>query len=201
MHGQAGSQVADTPLRERKKTLTRQAILQAAQTLFEARGYDHVTVAEIADAANVSVKTLFVYFRSKDDLLFQDTTLIDTLLEALKSRPAAQTAADAVAAAMITMMKANGAVAESLEGFHRGYAGSDALRARLLRLWADYEDVLAQQLAHEAGRDAPNADIRFSAAQLVGLVRSTTWQELRDLARRDNGAVEIWLKQTATRLK
>ena len=45
------------PLRERKRVMTRQAILDAAERLFEERGFEHVTVAQIADAANVSVKT------------------------------------------------------------------------------------------------------------------------------------------------
>jgi len=59
---------AGMSLRERKKHLTRQALLTAADHLFAARGYDNVTVAEIADAANISVKTLFTYFASKEDI-------------------------------------------------------------------------------------------------------------------------------------
>jgi AcrR family transcriptional regulator len=59
-------------LRERKKLQTREALLRVSRELFEARGYDQVTVAEIADAADISVKTLFTYFRSKEDLAFGD---------------------------------------------------------------------------------------------------------------------------------
>ena len=57
-------------LRERKKQLTRQAILDTAQAMFRERGYDGVTVAEIADAVNIAAKTVFVYFPSKEDLVF-----------------------------------------------------------------------------------------------------------------------------------
>ncbi len=86
-------------LRERKKRQTRAAILAAAGKLFEARGYEHVTVAEIADAANISVKTLFTYFRSKEDLAFADEyRLRDQLVEAIRSRPAGSTPVQAVAA-------------------------------------------------------------------------------------------------------
>ena len=59
-------------LRERKKLMTRRALVDAAQRLFEERGYDGVTVAEIADAADVSVKTLFTYFAAKEDLAFAE---------------------------------------------------------------------------------------------------------------------------------
>jgi AcrR family transcriptional regulator len=57
-------------LRERKKAETRQAISDVATRLFEARGFDAVTVAEIAAAANVSTKTVFNYFPAKEDLFF-----------------------------------------------------------------------------------------------------------------------------------
>ena len=57
-------------LRERKKAETRQAISDVATRLFEARGFEAVTVAEIAAAANVSAKTVFNYFPAKEDLFF-----------------------------------------------------------------------------------------------------------------------------------
>jgi AcrR family transcriptional regulator len=57
-------------LRERKKLETARAVRQAAIDLFLARGFDDVSVAEIADAANVSKMTVFNYFPAKEDLLF-----------------------------------------------------------------------------------------------------------------------------------
>jgi AcrR family transcriptional regulator len=57
-------------LRERKKAAMRQAISDVATRLFEARGFEAVTVAEIAAAADVSTKTVFNYFGSKEDLFF-----------------------------------------------------------------------------------------------------------------------------------
>ena len=58
-------------LRERKKHQARQRIAHAAHELFQARGFDHVTMADVAVAADVSVKTVFNYFGTKEDLAFE----------------------------------------------------------------------------------------------------------------------------------
>jgi AcrR family transcriptional regulator len=70
-------------LRERKKAETRQTISDVATRLFEARGFEPVTVAEIAAAANVSAKTVFNYFPAKEDLFFDaEDAVRDALVSA-----------------------------------------------------------------------------------------------------------------------
>ncbi|GAA5012359.1 TetR/AcrR family transcriptional regulator [Actinopolymorpha pittospori] len=168
---------AGLPLRERKKALTRQAILDAAGRLFAARGYDAVTVAEIADAANVSVKTLFVYFRSKEDLVFADTDLIDTLLRRFATRAEGTSHAQVLVDVLVEAARDQAGVG-SLESDHRAYGDSPALRSRLLRMWAEFEDRITDQLARESGGPATTA-MRLHAIQLVGIIRTTTSRELR----------------------
>src|SRR5580692_5754096 len=131
----AAASLRALPLRERKRLMTRRSILDAAERLFEERGFEHVTVAEIADAANVSVKTVFVYFRSKEDLAFTDTSLLDLCVTAIERRPPGVTPAEAVAEALVTLVsEGRQSVTDGIEGFHRGYGGSPALHPRLLRL-------------------------------------------------------------------
>src|SRR3954451_25197142 len=80
---------AVTGLRERKKQQTREQIARVAMKLFAKRGFDAVTVAEVADAAGVSEKTVFNYFPAKEDLVFPDgEPRWLRLLNAIRERPA-----------------------------------------------------------------------------------------------------------------
>ena len=67
-----GAPTATNGLRERKKRATRENIAQAALTLFEEHGYDETTLAEVAEAAGVALRTIFSYFESKDDIVFSE---------------------------------------------------------------------------------------------------------------------------------
>jgi AcrR family transcriptional regulator len=81
--------IGTTGLRERKKQATREALTRAALELFAERGYDETTLAEIADAAGVSTRTIFAYFGSKEDILFATTqAMCDLLSRALVERSA-----------------------------------------------------------------------------------------------------------------
>jgi len=78
-----------TGLRERKKQETREALTRAALELFVERGYDETTLAEIAESAGVSTRTIFAYFPGKEDILFSTVqTTLDALAQALAERPA-----------------------------------------------------------------------------------------------------------------
>src|SRR5215218_3587503 len=84
-------------LRERKKQRTRQAIRDAAMHLFAQRGFDNVTVAEIAQAAEVAEKTVFNYFGTKEALFFEeDAPIEDDLVNAIRQRAPGESAVAAV---------------------------------------------------------------------------------------------------------
>ncbi len=88
--------------RERKKLETRQALEHAALRLFAEQGYEQTTVEEIAEAADVAVRTFFRYFSSKLDVLFGDvvTDRVGRLRSELAGRPADEPAIDSVIAVM-----------------------------------------------------------------------------------------------------
>ena len=87
--------VEPTGLRERKKQRTRESIATSALELFGERGYQATTVADIAAAADVSERTVFTYFPTKEDILFSDLAdFRERLSEALAERPSGASALD-----------------------------------------------------------------------------------------------------------
>src|SRR2546423_8590797 len=84
-------------LRQRKKQRTRETIARAAHQLFAARGYHATTLPDIAEAADVSTRTIFAYFPSKEDILFSDfPAMKDALAQALANRPEGEEALQTV---------------------------------------------------------------------------------------------------------
>src|ERR1700742_3046096 len=160
----AGSEALSLGKRERRKRETREAIVAAAERLFADRGYDGVTVADVAAAAGVSVKTLFVYFHSKEDLVFADEEkLLCRLLGMVGDRAPGQTPLQAVSAALLAAL-ADEEDPQGLESFHRTIASSPAVASRLRRMWEEYENELAALLGAERNEAAPCPETCLVAA-------------------------------------
>ena len=82
---------AELGLRERKKLRTRQLIAETAVRMFVERGFDAVPVAAVARAAEVSEATVFNYFPTKEDLVYQGMEAFeDELLASVRDRPAGE---------------------------------------------------------------------------------------------------------------
>ena len=201
------SQQAQESLRERKKRMTREAIFAAAQALFTERGFDAVTVAEIADAANISVKTLFTYIGAKEELLFSGgPTVLDAVVDAVRNRKLAQTPLVAAAQALLAAVDDKDAN-RNLDAFLRMVNAGPAARSRLRALWGETEDALAEALT--AKRDGPRelAVRRLTAAQIMVLVRTVTSAEVGDLIaksadtdRQRKEALKDWIRDAGGQL-
>jgi AcrR family transcriptional regulator len=200
-------QQAPESLRERKKRLTREAIFAAARALFSERGFTDVTVAEIADAANISVKTLFTYIGSKEELLFSGRpTVLDAVVEAVRNRRLAQTPLVAAGQALLAAVD-DSDQDKNIDAFLRMAASGPAARSRLRALWDETEDALTEALA--TGKDGPRelAARRLTAAQIMVLVRTVTSTEVGDLiakaADTEQGrkeALRDWIRDAAGHL-
>jgi len=199
-------------LRDRKKRLTREAIFAAADRLFAQRGFGNVTVAEIADAANVSVKTLFTYVGAKEELLFRGRpTVLDAVVRAVANRKIGQTPLVAAAQALLAAVDEQDED-RSLGSFQRMVASGPAARSRVRALWDETETRLAEVLLAEArggsgDMPAERAARRLTAAQIMVLVRTVTSDEVADLittsADTDLGRREAlgqWIRDAAGRL-
>ena len=187
--------------------MTREAIFAAAQALFTERGFDAVTVAEIADAANISVKTLFTYIGAKEELLFSGgPTVLDAVVDAVRHRKLAQTPLVAAAQALLAAVDDKDAN-RNLDAFLRMVNAGPAARSRLRALWGETEDALAEALT--AKKDGPRelAVRRLTAAQIMVLVRTVTSAEVGDLIaksadtdRQRKEALKDWIRDAGGQL-
>ncbi|MER5434283.1 helix-turn-helix domain-containing protein [Streptomyces sp. NPDC002588] len=137
--------------RERKKAATRQAIADAALRLFLERGYDQVSVRDIADAADVSTTTLFKHFPGKEALVFdEDEGQEAQLIAVVRRRPAGQGIVDALREHVLTTWLP---LAEhpQLADFTDLVNSTPALRRYAERMWIRHTDALSRAIADEAG--------------------------------------------------
>jgi AcrR family transcriptional regulator len=145
-----------TRLRERQKRQTREEIARAAMELFLARGFDAVTVAQVADAAGVSEKTVFNYFPAKEDLVFPNgEQRWMALIDKIRNRPPGTSLVEPFRAATREFLDqvAGGAVDE-ITARPRLVMGSHALRERLFVWWEQEAALLAPVIAEEVGDDS-----------------------------------------------
>jgi AcrR family transcriptional regulator len=166
--------VDGTGLRERKKTRTRELIAETARTLFSERGFEAVTVAEIARAADVSPQTIFNYFPTKEDLVYWRLEAFEAeLLAAVRDRPEGE---PVIAAFGRFVRRPRGLLAEGdagardrLAGITRMIAGSPALLAREQQTLARHTASLAALIAEEQGTEPTDIAPVVAANALMGV--------------------------------
>jgi AcrR family transcriptional regulator len=158
-------------LRERKKAQTRQAITDAALTLFGERGFDAVPVAAVARAAGVSEATVFNYFPTKESLVFRGLEEFETaLVSAIGARPAG-TSVVAAFEEFVLGPPYGELGSDRLRTAARIIEGSPALLARERLIYDQYTDALAALLASDSrARDDLTAWVTANA--LLGVHRA-----------------------------
>jgi AcrR family transcriptional regulator len=168
---------AELGLRERKKERTRQLLADTARRLFSERGFEQVSVTEIARAAEVSQATVFNYFPNKEDLVYNRLeTFEEQLLSAVRERARGETV---IAAFKNFILEPRGLIATTDEAkatellaLTRMITASPALLAREQQILARYTDALTKLIADETGASASDPRPYIVANALIGVHRS-----------------------------
>lgn len=181
-------------LRERKKRQTRQHISDVATGLFLERGFDAVTIAEIARAADVSVNTVYNYFPAKEDLfLDRGKGIVDRVARWVRGRRAGESAAEAV---LRELREAVETLSHTV-GLFDGYADfmqviieAESLRSRLWAIQQESLQILELTVRQEVGAGEDDLLPGLVAGQLNWLHATLMgWISAEMLKRRDPAEV------------
>ena len=193
-----------TGLRERKKLQTRQEIVGAAARLFHAKGFDNVTVEEVAEAAGVSKKTVFNYFATKEDLAFDRFEEREaSLISAVRDRPAGLSVLESFRAGALAYCDQLAAEPPGHQrgGFFTLIEGSAVLARRWHQVRNHYAEILAAELAGEAGADPDDPLASAVASALLGAQRAMMHASRKKLLDGELPAdIAVWLRPQVNRI-
>ncbi|MFE5831315.1 TetR/AcrR family transcriptional regulator [Streptomyces sp. NPDC056488] len=170
-----------TGLRERKKQRTRDALIRVALELFTAQGYERTTVDEIVEAVEVSQRTFFRYFSSKEEVAFAVQQMVEErFVRSLEQRPPAEGPLDAMRNAVLSSWDTIGEAITAVvpvELYLRTFRlieSTPALLAVHLRRSTEMEETIARIIAEREGVDV-DADPRprIAVAAFSGVMRVT----------------------------
>ncbi|WP_439676186.1 TetR/AcrR family transcriptional regulator [Embleya sp. MST-111070] len=161
-------------LRERKKMETRIALWRTAMRLFLERGFDNVSVAEIAAGANVSKMTVFNYFQAKEELVLGPMTAhVGEPAEVVRERGAGETPVDALRRHFLDALRERNPVAglnddPQILGVHRLILDTPSLRHGAMAVRERNEHLLAAEFERELARPGDLA-CRLAANQILNV--------------------------------
>ena len=160
-------------LRSRKKERTRQEIADAALLLFAKRGFDAVTVADVAREAEVSEQTVYNYFRTKESLVFDEDAAFEARFVAMvRDRPKTKSLIEAVRAEARTFLDA---LSGRPAGAHRRgsmpylVATSAPLRRHWLAVIEQHGSVIARELVTASGGALSLPEAKVLGAALIAV--------------------------------
>lgn len=173
---------APAGLRQRKQVRTREALIAVGMRLFVERGFDEVTVDEIAAAADISRRSFFRYFETKGDLVLGWTReLQETLVAALLARPRAEPPLQSMHQAFLRMVAEVDPRREQTYRFAYLIHRTPSLRGHSLQKHAEWEDALAQALTTRLPKTAAGL-LRARLTARVGVAAFRT-------------AMDAWLEE------
>jgi AcrR family transcriptional regulator len=187
-------------LRERKKARTRASIREHALRLFREQGYQHTTVEQIAEAAEVSPSTFFRYFPTKEDVVLQDDMDV-RMVEAFEQQPPGLAPLAAFRAAVRQVVSSYSAAdLDQISEITALTVSVPEIRARALDEFARTIAVVSEALAKRTGRPADDLTVRTTAGAVIGVVMSITmpwkdgWsgrQDIHEMFRRVDEALAL----------
>jgi AcrR family transcriptional regulator len=147
-------------LRERKKDKLREALFASAIRLFEEQGYAATSIDDIANAVDVSRKTFFRYFASKEDVIVRDEALKVALVnQALRERAPGETVPQAVGRSLDRLADYYASEPDVVRALYRLGNAEPVLARRLLQHHATWQQAVARSVAESLGTVAAT-DIR-----------------------------------------
>ena len=186
----------DLDRRSRKRLATREAISNAATRLFLERGFDRVTVDEIAAAADVGRMTVFNHFPRKEDMFFdRDAEGREAISAALRGRDPAVTPIETLrqlAHRLVAERSPYLEFSEASQGFIATVEASEALKARARAIRDELAALVAGALAEGAGRDPFDPEAHL-AAEMILAVWATAFIQAHRAFRDDRDATVVFL--------
>jgi AcrR family transcriptional regulator len=158
--------------RERKKQRTRELIVEQAMALFDERGFENVTIAEIAAASDIAPRTFFSYFPSKEDVVFHDFDVVfESIRARIDERAEGESTMDALRAFIKGLLEQVDHEDPAEQCRRRVVSASPALKQHDRERVGRIEDVIADGLARDLGVEPGSLRARVvAAAAAAGLI-------------------------------
>ena len=171
----------DSGLRERKKAKTREQIIEATVTLCLRHGFKKTTIQQIVDSVDVSRRTFFRYFRTKEDVVMERIgAFCDEVQVELRSRPKEESIWDSLVAALTCFISRSALNAHGMLSLHRMMMDNASLRARKFELPMSWETAMIPEVRKRMGsgrEQEMRARVLVSAAIASASLSFDLWHE------------------------